>query len=182
MDFTLSADQEALRDGVRQFCARRYAEDALRAQTPVDRALWQELAGLGVFALRLASPDGADLGMAEAVLAFEELGRALVPGPLVASHLAAGLVDGADAGTTAVSLVEGGADPVLLEHTGFVDAVLVLAADTVRDVPAAALVGEPVILPVDPLTPLLRVGDSVPDGDTLDVDPGTLLLHGAVPS
>ena len=46
------------------------------------------------------------LGLAEAALVFEELGRALVPGPLVASHLAAGLVDGADDGSVVVGLVE----------------------------------------------------------------------------
>jgi alkylation response protein AidB-like acyl-CoA dehydrogenase len=177
VDFTLTADQVALRDGVRSFAARRYAEDALRAQHPVDRALWQDLAGLGVFGLRLA--DGADLGMAEAVLVFEELGRALVPGPLVASHLAAGLVDGADDGTTALALVEDGADPVVVEHPEFVDAVLVLGSDAVRTVPAATLAGEPVALPVDPLTPVRRVDGTLPAGDPLGADPATLRLHGA---
>ena len=49
---------------------------------------------------------GVGLGLAEAALVFEELGRALVPGPLVASHLAAGLVDGADDGSVVVGLVE----------------------------------------------------------------------------
>src|SRR6202007_2709998 len=58
MELTLTADQEALREGVREFCARRYSEDALRAQTPADRALWSDLAGLGVFALRLSEDDG----------------------------------------------------------------------------------------------------------------------------
>ena len=45
---------------------------------------------------------GVGLGLAEAALVFEELGRALVPGPLVATHLAAGLIDGADDGSVVV--------------------------------------------------------------------------------
>ena len=49
---------------------------------------------------------GVGLGLTEAALVFEELGRALVPGPLVASHLAAGLVDGADDGSVVVGLIE----------------------------------------------------------------------------
>src|SRR5207237_3547323 len=65
----------------------------------VDRALWGELAEAGVFSLRLSERDGGvGLGHAEAVLVFEELGRALVPGPLAGTHLAAGLVDAAVVG------------------------------------------------------------------------------------
>ena len=44
-----------------------------------------ELAEAGVFSLCLPERDGGvGLGHAEAVLVFEELGRALVPGPLAA--------------------------------------------------------------------------------------------------
>src|SRR5436305_9955213 len=98
MDFTLSEDQVALREGVREFCARRYDENALRAQTPADVSLWHDLGELGLFGLRLAEPEGSGLGVAEAAVAFEELGRALVPGPLIGSHLAAARVDGAAEG------------------------------------------------------------------------------------
>ena len=49
----------------------------------VDRARWRELGDLGrVLAAPARRADGgAELGWADAVLAFEELGRALVPGP-----------------------------------------------------------------------------------------------------
>ena len=50
------------------------------------RASWRELVDAGVFSLRVPEADGGvGLGAAEAVLVFEELGRALVPGPLVAT-------------------------------------------------------------------------------------------------
>ena len=68
----------------------------LASTAGVERARWRELAQAGVFALRLPETEGgAGLGMAEAALVFEELGRALVPGPLVASHVVAGAVAGA---------------------------------------------------------------------------------------
>ena len=88
MDFELTDDQVALQEGIRTFCQGRYPIDVVRANEEtggaLDRGRWGELAELGVFSLRA---DG--FGMSEAVLAFEELGRALVPGPVVATHLAA---------------------------------------------------------------------------------------------
>ena len=48
------------------------------------------------------------LGLPEAVLLFEEAGRALLPGPLVATHLAAGRVPGAAEGGTVVAAAMGG--------------------------------------------------------------------------
>ncbi|WP_405447919.1 acyl-CoA dehydrogenase family protein [Streptomyces erythrochromogenes] len=116
------------------------------AAVAVDRGLWRELGGAGFFALRLPeSEGGVGLGLPEAVLVFEEAGRALVPGPLVATHLAAGVVPGAAAGTALVTAFDLAGD--LVAYLGEADAVL----------GAAVLpVGEPVRA-VDPLTPLHRV-------------------------
>ena len=79
MDLELSADEEALQDGVRRLCEGRFPMATVRAlasQAGVDRTLWRELANAGVFSLRA---DG--LGATDAVLVFEELGRALqLPG------------------------------------------------------------------------------------------------------
>ena len=77
------------------------------ADRVVDRKGWRQLGEAGVFDLCLAeAAGGVGLGLAEAAVVFEELGRALVPGPLVATHLAAGVVDGADDGSVVVGLVE----------------------------------------------------------------------------
>ncbi len=46
------------------------------------------------------------LGLPETVLLSEEAGRALLPGPLVVTHLAAGLVKGAAEGEAVVSAVD----------------------------------------------------------------------------
>src|SRR5512134_1367857 len=110
MDFRLSEDQEALRDGIRTFCAGRFPAERLDDTAQAggfDRALWSEVAGLGVFGLRLPEAEGGvGLGAADAVLAFAELGRRLLPGPLVWSHLAAGLVPGAASGEAVVGGLE----------------------------------------------------------------------------
>ncbi|MFE9030472.1 acyl-CoA dehydrogenase family protein [Streptomyces iakyrus] len=116
----------------------------------LDRGLWRALGDLGFFALRVPEADGGvGLGLAEAVLVFEEAGRALLPGPLVATHLAAGAVPGAATGETVVAAVDGG----LVEWLAEADAV---RGDTTGAVPLRSL---------DPLTPLHRVpaGRPAPD-------------------
>ncbi|MFC9845818.1 acyl-CoA dehydrogenase family protein [Streptomyces sp. NPDC060223] len=146
MDFQLNEDQVALKAGVRELLAARFGREGLRAAVDngpaLDRALWRELGEAGFFALRLPEAHGGvGLGLPEAVLAFEEAGRALLPGPLVATHLAAGTVDGAAAGETVVAAVDGRLVEWLTE------------ADVVRGDAAGA---EP-LRSVDPLTPLHRV-------------------------
>ena len=75
MDFQPTEDQKALRDGIRSFCegqvpSERYAE--LEKSQGFDRALWGELAEMGIFALRLPeSEGGVGLGFADSVLVFE---------------------------------------------------------------------------------------------------------------
>ncbi|MET9320251.1 acyl-CoA dehydrogenase family protein [Streptomyces sp. NPDC003038] len=150
MHFQPTEEQRDLRAGVRDLLAGRYGREELRASVDrgpaVDRALWRELGGAGFFALRLPEADGGvGLGLPEAVLVFEEAGRALVPGPLVATHLAAGTVPGAAAGTAVVTAFDLGES--LVAYLGEADAVLGAPA-----VPA----GEPV-RSADPLTPLHRM-------------------------
>ncbi|MGW0731392.1 acyl-CoA dehydrogenase family protein [Streptomyces sp. NPDC002851] len=147
MDFQLNDDQRALRAGVRELLEGRFGREALRAladaREPVlDRELWRELGEAGFFALRLPEAQGGvGLGLPEAVLAFEEAGRVLLPGPLVATHLAAGAVEGAATGETVVTDVYGTLVPWL-------DAADVVRADASGAVPVRS---------VDPLTPLHRV-------------------------
>ncbi|MEZ4330865.1 MAG: acyl-CoA dehydrogenase family protein [Myxococcota bacterium] len=173
MDFQPTEDQKALRDGIRSFCegqvpSERYAE--LERTKGFDRGLWGELAEMGVFALRLPeSEGGVGLGFADSVLVFEELGRRLVPGPLVWSQLAAGLVDGAADGSRVVGgldLIGPNREPVLVEHLESIDALLVLRGDGVYRVDSRELKGEPMTVPLDPLTPVHHVKD-LPEGEKI---------------
>jgi alkylation response protein AidB-like acyl-CoA dehydrogenase len=97
VDLEPTDDQVALQSELRRLLADRVSPEARRAvaELPgaVDRHLWRELAGMGIFTLALPeSEGGVGLGLAEAALVFEELGRAAVPGPLIGTFLAAGLV------------------------------------------------------------------------------------------
>jgi alkylation response protein AidB-like acyl-CoA dehydrogenase len=145
VDFQLTEDQRALKDGFRRMLAGRFGPGELRAAVgrgSLDRTLWRELGDAGFFGLRLPEADGGvGLGLPEAVLVFEEAGSALLPGPLVATHLAAGTVKGADAGQTVVTAVDGGLVEWLAE------------ADHVRGDASGARA----IRSVDPLTPLHRI-------------------------
>ncbi|MFI1188847.1 acyl-CoA dehydrogenase family protein [Streptomyces californicus] len=156
MDFQLSDDQRALRSGMRDLLGAVFDRDRLRAAVErggaLDRALWRELGEAGFFALRLPEEDGGvGLGLPDAVLLFEEAGRALLPGPLVATHLAAGRVKGAAEGAAVVTAADGDR-PVA--HLAEADAVLTgdgpLDGEALRAFVAAA---RPV-RSMDPLTPL----------------------------
>ncbi|WP_329337915.1 acyl-CoA/acyl-ACP dehydrogenase [Streptomyces sp. NBC_00663] len=172
MRFQLTVEQRALRDTVRAAVGRRAPagssglvaptrrsrtchspaplsgmQVAGDSQLRLDRGMWRALGELGFFSLRLPEADGgAGLGLPEAVLAFEEAGRALVPGPLVATHLAAGVVPGADTGEVVVAAADGR----LVEWMDEADVVL----------PGAE--GAVAMRSVDPLTPLHRVPAPAP--------------------
>src|SRR5690606_41516238 len=95
MDFEPTDDQVALQTELRRFLAERVDHDARRAiaEVPgaVDRGLWRELGGMGVFSLTVPeSAGGVGLGGAEATLVFGELGRAAAPGPRAGSVPAPG--------------------------------------------------------------------------------------------
>jgi alkylation response protein AidB-like acyl-CoA dehydrogenase len=182
VDFEPSDDQAALQEELRRFLTSRVTSEARRAvaEVPgaVDRSLWGELGEMGVFGLRLpeSAEGGVGLGLAEAVIVFEELGRVVAPGPLVATHIAAGLVDGAATGAAVVGLLPAGPGPVLVEHLDALDVLLVIGDDGddgVDRVDPAALRGsgtgagrEPLERPLDPLTPV-HLLDALPSGERI---------------
>ena len=165
MDFELSDDQVALCDGIWDLCQGRFDIDTVRGLADcggVDRQLWGELIDTGVFSLVVLEEDGGvGLGWAEAGLVFEQLGRALVPGPLVGTLLAAGVVDDA-----VVGLIERTDGPALVEYPDVIDALLVLDGEGVWRVDATALSFD-AAHSVDPLTPVGRVAE-LPQGEKVD--------------
>jgi alkylation response protein AidB-like acyl-CoA dehydrogenase len=184
MDFELSDDQVALAEGVTSLCEGRFDIPTVRsmAAAGLDRGRWSELADTGVFALCIPEADGGvGLGWAEAVVVFEQLGRALVPGPLTATTLAAGIVDGAADGTTVVGSIARADGPQLVEHFGWIDQLVINDDDGLWLVPATNLVGDLAPQPLDPLTPIGRV-ESLPQGVQIgDADAGAAWhLRGAL--
>ena len=177
MDFTLDDDQVALGDELRRLLGTACDPDRRRAAIDlpgaVDRDLWRLLGDTGVFGLVLGEDDGGvGLGLADATIVFEELGRAGVPGPVVASMLASSLVAGAATGERVVGACEA-ASPQLVEHLAGLDVLLVLDADGIRSVEPALVSGQLLPRPLDPLTPVHLVselprGVEVGDGGAAD--------------
>ncbi len=192
MDFRISDDQQALASGIRSVLAGRLPLSLLRggegAEVAIAASEWEVLGQTGVFSLTRSEADGgAGLAMVDAVVVFEELGRALVPGPLVGTFLAAaaGLVDGAAEGAVQVGVHPGGSGPILIEHLASLAALLVLPGYDKRATPRllapapAVAGGTRVATPLDPLTPMWQLssigaGDPVADGTSLVRD-GSLL-------
>ncbi|WP_432842536.1 acyl-CoA dehydrogenase family protein [Dactylosporangium sp. CA-092794] len=165
-------DQRALREAVRDLCA---GIDLAREDHLVDPALWGRLAEMGVFTLRVPEADGGvGLGLTDAVLVFEELGRSAVPGPLVATHLAG-------SATRRVGLVERPAEPgpLLVEHLADLDDLWVLDGDRLSRVDPGALDATPTARPLDPWTPVHRVA-ALPPGEPVGADVRRLRLEGAL--
>jgi alkylation response protein AidB-like acyl-CoA dehydrogenase len=88
-----------------------------------------------------------------------------VPGPLVATFLAADWIDGAATGETIVGRFEPGTPVSVVEHPADLDALFSLAPDGVRRLDPEAITTTPVERPVDALTPVGVVTGDVPAGE-----------------
>ena len=158
MNFQLTADQADLRDATRKLCEGRIPIQRVRSLEGVgfDAGVWGELADAGVFSL----PE-LGFGSAGAALVFEELGRGLVPGPLVWTYLGASLgVEGVVGG------VERDDSPLLVEHVASLDALLVLSDRGVWRVDPVALEARS-LPPLDPLTPVFSPEAALPAGEQI---------------
>ena len=94
MQFSFTLEQEELRSVLRRFLERQCPMDRVRAAMAGDPAgdgIWPRAAAeLGLAALAVPEEyDGAGAGFVELAVAVEEWGRALAPGPLLATAVAA---------------------------------------------------------------------------------------------
>src|SRR3954468_8155465 len=97
MDFTFSADQDALRDAVRAFLQTEAPKEYVRRMAEHDDAgippeMWRKIVELGWTGLLVPEAQGGlGLGLIDAVVVQEEMGRAVFPGPYISSAIAATL-------------------------------------------------------------------------------------------
>ena len=127
MDFEFSDDQEMLRESVQRFLADKAPIAYVRAGYEDDSAplghdaVWSGLQDIGAIGLLVPEEHGgAGMGMVDAAVVLEELGRAICPAPYASSAIGAvslvlgagaarehqfllpGLADGTTVGTVAV--------------------------------------------------------------------------------
>lgn len=103
MDFDFSDDQQALRDAVAKWVEKSY--DFERRQQIVaaggfDRAVYDELAGLGLAGITIDEAHGGmGMGPVEAMVVMEELGRGIVCEPLAQAFVTSAAIQahGSDA-------------------------------------------------------------------------------------
>jgi acyl-CoA dehydrogenase len=118
VDFEFSADQEMLRDSVRRLLTDKAPIAYLREQYEGDGdavgrdAVWDGLRDMGVVGLLVPEEfGGAGMGMVDAAVVLEELGRALCPAPFTSTAIGAtSLVLGAGAAREHQFLLPGLAD------------------------------------------------------------------------
>jgi alkylation response protein AidB-like acyl-CoA dehydrogenase len=96
MDFSLSPEQEALRDLAGRILADRVTPERLRALEAsgewFDQDLWAELARARLVGLAVPEAHGGSgLGLLEICLLLEQVGRAVAPVPLLAALVLGGL-------------------------------------------------------------------------------------------
>jgi alkylation response protein AidB-like acyl-CoA dehydrogenase len=94
VDFGLSDEQERMQGGARELLARECPMERVRkvaaSEPGHDADLWRTFAEAGWLGVLVPEADGgAGLGMLDAAVLLHELGRALAPGPFVASAVAA---------------------------------------------------------------------------------------------
>lgn len=94
-DFSLSEDEEAVRELFSTFFAKECPPERVRAAEPdgFDHDLWTHLSGLNVVGMALAPEVGGDgAGLVELVLLAEAWGHAVAPVPIAEAVVAARLL------------------------------------------------------------------------------------------
>ncbi len=164
MDFTFSAEQDALRDAVRSFMtdwsARADARDGLRD------ADWQATVDLGWTGVLVPeSQGGLGLGLVDAVVVLEEMGRVAFPGPFLTSAVTAAVAArrlGLD--DLLAAIASGARGTVALEESGHADPIERVRTRARRRGAQWRLTGDkPLVLDL-PGAPWVLVVARTPDG------------------
>ncbi|HEX3564782.1 MAG TPA: acyl-CoA dehydrogenase family protein, partial [Acidimicrobiales bacterium] len=127
MDFTFSAEQEAMRDSVRSYLAEQAEGGYVRAMLEDERGfgsdVWDAMVGLGWTGLLVPeSAGGLGLGLVDLVPVQEEMCRLAFPGPFFSSAVCATLAAvKLDAGAELDRLGQGERATVALEEGGAAD-------------------------------------------------------------
>jgi alkylation response protein AidB-like acyl-CoA dehydrogenase len=95
MDIGFSQEQEMLRDTARKFldaaCTTKFVRERMATPEAMTPEFWAQIAEQGWLGINFAEEDGgAGLGLVDLVVLMEEMGRAVMPGPYLATALLGG--------------------------------------------------------------------------------------------
>src|SRR5947207_6342240 len=95
MDIGFSEEQALLRDTARKFldseCTTKFVREMMATEAAVTPEFWQQLAENGWLGIAYPEEDGGSgLGLVDLVVLMEEVGRAVMPGPYLATVLLGG--------------------------------------------------------------------------------------------
>lgn len=98
MDLVFTGEQEMLRQSARQFleaeCPSTFVRKMMADDTGYAEEQWRKMAELGWLGLSFSEAyGGSGLGMVELGILFEEMGRAVMPGPFLPTVLAGFAID-----------------------------------------------------------------------------------------
>jgi alkylation response protein AidB-like acyl-CoA dehydrogenase len=95
MDIGFSEEQELLRDTARKFldaaCTTKFVRERMATPEAVTPEFWSQIAEQGWLGINFPEDDGGSgLGLTDLVVLMEEMGRAVMPGPYLATALLGG--------------------------------------------------------------------------------------------
>src|SRR5271170_2235880 len=95
MDIGFSEEQELLRDAARKFldaaCTTKFVRERMATPEAMIPEFWSQIAGQGWLGINFAEDEGGiGLGLIDLVVLMEEMGRAVMPGPYLATVLLGG--------------------------------------------------------------------------------------------
>jgi alkylation response protein AidB-like acyl-CoA dehydrogenase len=116
MQLRLSDSEVLLQDTVARLFGSEATSARLRAAeaTGFDRALWDQLVGLGIVAMRATAPDAGGMSLMDAAIVAEQAGRFVAPVPLVEAIVATALLNRAAAPEALLAVVAEGAPATLM--------------------------------------------------------------------
>ena len=111
MDFDLSKPQKLLKDSAREFFSRKckpeHVRELMATETSDDRQLWQAMADQGWTGLIISEEyGGLGLGVLEAAVVAEEMGRACLPGPFISNLFGTALIESSASATQKTKYLE----------------------------------------------------------------------------
>jgi len=179
MDIGFSDEQQLLRDTARKFldaaCTTKFVRERMATPEAMTGEFWAQIARQGWLGINFAEADGGSgLGLVDLVVLMEEMGRAVMPGP----YLATALLGGAairEAGSPAQrqeylpQIAEGGLKATLaaIEPNARWDASgVMLTAQPMRG--GFSLAGTKLFVPDAHLADIVVVAARTRDGSTLE--------------